>query len=188
MERSRSEGLDVAWNALQTNADDSNKVTPWLATGSVWSPDFKTLTFTIRSGVNWSDGQPFSAADVVYTYMAIKGDPALDLNAIWSADGGPLTSVALQGTDQIVFSFSGPAQTYFFYVADQIPIIPQHIWSKLDQTKPDAEANTAPIGTGPYLIRTAARTTSSTCATPTTGRARPPPRCRRSPKWNIPPS
>jgi ABC-type transport system substrate-binding protein len=56
MERSRSEGLDVAWNALQTNADGSNKVTPWLATGSVWSPDFKTLTFTIRSGVNWSDG------------------------------------------------------------------------------------------------------------------------------------
>jgi peptide/nickel transport system substrate-binding protein len=139
-------------NALQTNADGSNKVTPWLATGSTWSPDYKTLTFTIRSGVKWSDGQDFSAADVVYTYMAIKGDPALDLNAIWAADGGPLTSVALQGTDQVVFTFNGPAQTYFFYVAGQIPIIPQHIWSKLDQTKLDAEANTAPIGTGAYLM------------------------------------
>ena len=139
-------------NALQTNADGSNKVTPWLATGSQWSPDFKTLTFTVRSGVKWSDGQPFSAADVVYTYMAIKGDAALDLNAIWSANGGPLTDVAAQGTDQVVFTFSGPAQTYFYYVADQIPIIPQHIWSKLDQTKLDAEANTAPIGTGPYLM------------------------------------
>src|ERR1700690_3395411 len=39
-------------NPLQTNADGSNKVTPWLATGSTWSPDYTSLTFTIRSGVN----------------------------------------------------------------------------------------------------------------------------------------
>ena len=139
-------------NALQTNADGSNVVTPWLASASTWSPDFKTLTFTIRDGVKWSDGQPFSAADVVYTFNALKADSALDLNALWSADGGPLTSVAAQGSDQVVFTFSGPAQTYFFYVADQIPIIPQHIWSKLDQTKLDTEADTSPVGTGPYLM------------------------------------
>ena len=35
-------------DALQTNADGSNKLTPWLAADSSWSPDFKTLTFTIR--------------------------------------------------------------------------------------------------------------------------------------------
>src|SRR5579864_6443606 len=41
-------------------------VTPLLATGSQWSNGFKTLTFTIRQGVKWSDGQPFTAADVAY--------------------------------------------------------------------------------------------------------------------------
>ena len=141
-------------NILQTNPDGTPKVTPWLATGSTWSPDFTTLTMTIRSGAKWSDGSPFSANDVVYTFNALKADPALDLNALWSVDSGPLTSVTLQGTDQVVFTFNAPAQSYFYYVADQTPIIPQHIWSTLDQTKLDAQADTNPVGTGPYLMTT----------------------------------
>ena len=51
-----------------------------------------------RSGVTWSDGSPFSANDVLYTFNALKADPALDLNALWAVNSGPLTSVALQGT------------------------------------------------------------------------------------------
>jgi peptide/nickel transport system substrate-binding protein len=139
-------------NALQTNSDGSNKVTPWLATDSSWNSAYTTLTFTIRSGVKWSDGQPFSANDVVYTFNALKGDAAIDTNALWDANGGPLTSVALQGTDKVVFTFSGAAQTYFYYVADQTPIVPQHIWSSEDQTKLETFTDTAPIGTGPYTM------------------------------------
>src|SRR5438270_12509462 len=45
----------------------SGKQTPMLASSYKWSSDDKTLTFTIRSGVKWSDGQPFTADDVVYT-------------------------------------------------------------------------------------------------------------------------
>jgi peptide/nickel transport system substrate-binding protein len=141
-------------NILQTNPDGTPKVTPWLATGSTWSPDFTTLTMTIRSGVKWSDGSPFTANDVVYTFNALKADSTLDLNALWAADSGPLTGVTLQGTDQVVFTFNAPAQTYFYYVADQTPIIPQHIWSAFDQTKLDTEADTKPVGTGPYLMST----------------------------------
>jgi peptide/nickel transport system substrate-binding protein len=139
-------------NILQTNADGTPKVTPWLATGSSWSNGFMTLTMTIRSGVKWSDGSPFSANDVVYTFNALKGDAAIDLNALWAADKGPLTSVVLQGSNQVVFTFNAPAQSYFYYVADQTPIIPQHIWSSLDQGKLDANADTSPVGTGPYLM------------------------------------
>ncbi len=132
-----------------------NVVTPWLATGSTWNTDFTTLTFTIRSGVKWSDGQPFSANDVVYTFNALKADAALDLNALWEAERRSAHEAStLQGTDQVVFTFSGPAQTYFYYVADQTPIVPQHIWSSEDQTKLDAFADTTPVGTGPYLMST----------------------------------
>ena len=81
-----------------------------LATSSQWSNGFKTLTFTIRKGVNWSDGKPFSAADVAYTFNAMKSDKAIDLNALWTADGGPLTSVAVKGTNQVVFTFNAPSQ------------------------------------------------------------------------------
>ena len=54
--------------------------TPWLATAWAWSNNDKTLTFTIRNGVKWSDGQPFSAKDVLFTFNLLKKYPALDLN------------------------------------------------------------------------------------------------------------
>jgi len=40
------------------NALQNSKVTPWLATAYAWSNNNKTLTFTIRSGVKWTDGTP----------------------------------------------------------------------------------------------------------------------------------
>ncbi len=135
-------------NILQSN----NPPVPMLATSSQWSNGFKTLTFTIRSGVKWSDGKPFGAADVVYTFNAMKNDKAIDLNALWASDGGPVTSVTAKGTDQVVFSFNAPAQTYFYYVADQTPIVPQHIWSTLNQSKLSSYADTKPVGTGPYTL------------------------------------
>ena len=139
-------------NILQTSSDGSSKVTPWLATKSSWSNNFQTLTFTIRDGVKWSDGQPFSANDVVYTFNALKGDSAIDLNALWQSDKGPLTDVSLQGSNQVVFTFNAPAQTYFYYVADQTPILPQHVWSAFDQSKLDSQGDTSPVGTGPYTM------------------------------------
>jgi peptide/nickel transport system substrate-binding protein len=125
---------------------------PWLATSSQWSNGYKTLTFTIRNGVTWSDGKPFSANDVLYTFNAIKGDKAIDVNAIWSHDGGPLTNVALKGTNQVVFTFNAAAQPYFYFVADLTPIVPQHIWSTLNQSKLSTYSDTNPVGTGPYVM------------------------------------
>jgi peptide/nickel transport system substrate-binding protein len=131
-------------NILKTGS-----VTPWLATSSAWSNNYKTLTFTIRNGVKWSDGQPFSAADVAYTFNAMKTDKAIDLNALWTADGGPLTSVAANG-DQVVLSFNAPSQPYFYLVADETPIVPKHIWAGLNQAKLSSYSDSHPVGTGPY--------------------------------------
>jgi peptide/nickel transport system substrate-binding protein len=127
-------------------------VTPLLGTTYQWSDGFKTLTYTTRSGVKWSDGKPFGANDVVYSFNAMKGDKAIDLDALWKADGGPLTSVAMKGSDQVVFTFDAPSQSYFYYVADQTPIVPQHIWSTLNQSKLDTYNDPSPVGTGPYLM------------------------------------
>ncbi|MGB8179206.1 MAG: ABC transporter substrate-binding protein [Acidimicrobiales bacterium] len=124
----------------------SGKVTPWLASAYAWSNNNQTLTFTIRPGVKWSDGKPFSAADVAYTFNLLKKFPALDVNAVWSV----LKSVAQKGSNQVVFNFSTPAVPYFYYVAGQVPIVPEHLWSKIKNPVTDAISN--PVGTGGYIM------------------------------------
>lgn len=119
--------------------------TPWLATSYAWTNGSKTLTFTIRPGVKWTDGQPFTAADVVYTFNLIHGfKGALDLNAVWSV----LQSVSLKGSNQVVFQFKSSAVPYFYYIADETPIVPEHLWSKVKN--PVNYNDSQPIGTGPY--------------------------------------
>ena len=123
----------------------SGKTTPWLAKSYAWGNGNKTLTFTIRDGVKWSDGKPFSAADVVYTFQLLKKNPALDLNADWSV----LKSVTQNG-NKVVFTFKTAAVPYFYYIADQTPIVAQHIWSTVKN--PTTYKDTKPVGTGPFTM------------------------------------
>jgi peptide/nickel transport system substrate-binding protein len=124
----------------------NDKKTPMLASAYAWSPDNKTLTFTIRSGVKWSDGQPFSAADVAYTFNLLKQNSALDLQSVWTV----LSSVTQDGSDKVVMTFAQSAVPYFYNIADQVPIVPQHVWSTIKD--PVGEPVQTPIGTGPFTV------------------------------------
>jgi peptide/nickel transport system substrate-binding protein len=128
------------------NSLQSGKATPWLASSFAWSNGNKTITFTIRHGVKFSNGSPMTAADVAFTFNLLKKFPALDLNAIWSV----LSSVTQQG-DKVVMNFKTPAVPYFYYIADQVGIVPQSIWSKVSNPVNYADKN--PIGTGAYTVK-----------------------------------
>ena len=70
---------------------DSSQTHPWLATSYAWSNGGKTLTFDLRQGVKWSDGTPFTSADVAYTFNLIKSNAALNESAL------PITSAVAEG-------------------------------------------------------------------------------------------
>jgi peptide/nickel transport system substrate-binding protein len=124
--------------------------TPMLATGYQWSADKKSIVFTIRDGVTWSDGQPFSAADVAFTFNLMKSSPSTDLYALWTGAG--LQSVVAAG-NQVTMTFANPATPYFFNFADQVGIVPQHIFGTGDAAAhPDTWADPSPVGTGPYMV------------------------------------
>jgi peptide/nickel transport system substrate-binding protein len=53
-----------------------------LATAFKSSPDGKQMTITTRDGVKWSDGQPFTAKDVAFTFNLISKTPALDTSGL----------------------------------------------------------------------------------------------------------
>ena len=131
---------------VYVNPLQSGATTPMLATAWQWSNNNKTLTFTIRNGVKWDDGQPMSAADVVFTFNMLKKFSALDLNGIWSY----LSSVTQTGSDQVTMTFNQPAVPDFYYIADQTPIVPQHVWSKIANPVNYTDSN--PVGSGPYTV------------------------------------
>src|SRR6202011_3280828 len=104
---------------VYVNPLQDGKTTPMLASSWAWGAGNKSLTFTIRSGVKWSDGTPMTAADVAYTFNLIKKYPALDLTGAWSV----LSSVTQSGSNQVVMKFKHPAVPAFYYIAGQTPIV-----------------------------------------------------------------
>lgn len=123
--------------------------TPMLATSYKWGAGDKSIVFTIRQGVKWSDTQPFSAKDVAFTFNLMKKVPATDLFSLWTSAG--LQSVTASG-DHVTMDFSRPAQTYFFDFASEVGIVPQHVWSTGDAgANPETWPDTKPVGTGPFI-------------------------------------
>jgi peptide/nickel transport system substrate-binding protein len=119
---------------------------PWLASAYKWSPDGKTLTFTVRSGVRWSDGRPFTGADVAFTFNLLKRNPAMQ-----SAAPGPTplpVSAAASG-DIVTLRFGAPEFANLFLIASTY-ILPEHLWSSVRD--PAAYTDPDPVGTGPYVM------------------------------------
>jgi peptide/nickel transport system substrate-binding protein len=124
----------------------NNAQQSWLSTGYNWSNGNKTLTFVMRNGVKWSDGKSLTAADVVFTFNLMKKFSGLDLQAVWTV----LSGVRAQG-NKVIFSFKQPAVPFFYYIADQNFILPQHIWSKIKN--PVTYSDKSPVGSGPFLLK-----------------------------------
>ena len=131
---------------------------PWLAAGWKVSEDAKTWTLTLRDDVRFSDGAPFTSADVLFSFQAIY-DPRLDspLGTSVRAGGEPLTVRALDERT-IVISLAAPAGAGVALL-DTLPIYPRHtLKAALDAgTFADAWGTSAPLtdlaGLGPYVLK-----------------------------------
>ncbi len=126
--------------------DVQGKGYPWLATAYAWSKDYKTLTFTIRHGVRWSDGQPFTARDVYWT-LAVLGKKAATLDQIGLLTG-KATGVTMPAPDQVAIHFAVGDTTRLFSLVNNTVVVPEHTWSKVKD--PQNWDNPNPVGTGPF--------------------------------------
>jgi peptide/nickel transport system substrate-binding protein len=61
-----------------------------------------------------------------------------------------LSSVTKSGTNKVVLTFGSSAATYFYPIADQVSIVPQHIWQSIKDPVGDTIAS--PVGTGPFTL------------------------------------
>ena len=144
---------------LLVGYDQNLGYTEGFATSWTTSTDGKETTFKIRPGMKWSDGQPATADDVVYTYQLVLDALAAEttlgsgyLDGYVSSAG--VNKVAASDPETVTITTDTPTP---LLLAAYVPILPKHIWSKysLEQIA-NAEAdgffaNDPPVvGTGPY--------------------------------------
>jgi peptide/nickel transport system substrate-binding protein len=136
---------------------ESGEIEPWLAKGFSFNADSTELTLNIRDGVLWSDGQPFTAADVAFTFNLLKDHPDL----IESGGPGNVSTLVASAiaTDPLTVDvkFTSPQPRYVLeHLAVQIwgafTVVPEHIWKDQD---PNTFLNWDPakgwpVFTGPY--------------------------------------
>jgi peptide/nickel transport system substrate-binding protein len=104
-----------------------------------------TYTYRLRKGVTFSDGKPFGAKDVVFTYRTVL-DPRTNNPSRSELDA--VKDVRAVGEDTVVFTLKYPYAPFAHRTVH--PIVPEHIAAGQDvNTGP---FTTAPVGTGPYIL------------------------------------
>ncbi|MFE1268073.1 ABC transporter substrate-binding protein [Streptomyces sp. NPDC058758] len=129
---------EAVYEPLMIHNPADGKDTPWLATSWARSADGRSVTFTLREGVKWSDGKPFTAADVVHTF-------ALQKKLLGGFDY--LTEVTADTPAKVTFHLSKPFSPALYEIGGHF-VTPEHIWSKI--ADPAKDVNATPVGTGPY--------------------------------------
>ena len=104
--------------------------------------DLMSITFVLREGLKWSDGEALTADDVIFTYDYIAKFPALDFISI----GAQLESVEKVDERTVTFHLK-EANSLIANTIVGMPIIPEHVWAEIED--PVTFANENPVGSGP---------------------------------------
>jgi peptide/nickel transport system substrate-binding protein len=130
-------------------AGPNGTLLPDLAKSWTVSADALTYTFTIRTDASWEDGQPVTAADVVFT-VGLAQDPNYSgpLGATWQG----ITATAVSAS-VVRFTLSAPLGGFMRQAL--LPILPEHLLSDTAVTDlADSDFSSQPVGDGPYRIDT----------------------------------
>lgn len=120
-----------------------------LAEDIVPADDGLSVTVTLKEGLLWSDGEPLTADDVVFTYTnkAVRENGAADL--LWVGDQ-PITAEATDDRT-VVFSLPSVSAAALSNIATETYIIPQHIYGEITDFS-GAELDPIAVGSGPYVL------------------------------------
>ncbi len=122
-----------------------------LASGDpTYTDNFTTLTIPLRDGVAWSDGEPFTSADVVYAVETMMSTDGLGAHAFFVDN---VDSVTAPDDLTVVFKLKQPNSRFHTTFLDRwgcTRIFPKHIWEQQDD--PIQFTFNPYIGCGPYKL------------------------------------
>jgi peptide/nickel transport system substrate-binding protein len=116
---------------------------PRLGTVFSWNTDGTQLSITLRTGVKWSDGQPFTSRDVLFTLELLTQHP--EMNGI-GYDG----EASAPDDTHVIIRFKQPAFVRGPQIISRVYIVPEHKWK--DLKTPATDPIDKPVGTGPYTL------------------------------------
>ncbi len=127
-------------------APAADLATKWEASG-----DGLTWTFTLRNDAKWSDGKPFTADDVAYTFNEIVLKP--DLAANGRGNFSALKNVEVVDPQTVKFNLSRPFAALPSYLAYNAGILPKHVFEgQGDPWKLSSFNKGTPVTTGPFKV------------------------------------
>lgn len=141
---------------------ETGEIQPWQAESYSFNDDYTELAIKIRPGVEWSDGQPFTARDVAFTINMLKDNPTL-INGPAMEQWVEAAEVVDDSTVRITLTAPHPRFVLDFLsvqVWGSIIVMPEHIWKDQDPTtfkNLDLEKGW-PVATGPYRLTQASST------------------------------
>ena len=138
--------------------DETATLVPWLVdeiptveNGGV-SEDLTSITWTLREGLLWSDGTPVTAEDVVFTWQYCTAEGT---GCAQEAKFEGITNVEAVDDRTVTITFGAPTPfPWVAFVGAQSPIIQQAQFAECTgaASATCTEANTKPIGTGPFMV------------------------------------
>ncbi len=137
------------------NADENLTPTDGLLAESYdVSRDGKTITFEIKDGIEWHDGEAFTAEDVKFTFEYMAKVPGL--NSVASRTVSSIESIEVDG-DTVTFTFH-TLDPNALMIFSQWPILPKHLLEDSDPiTTQQDQYWQKPIGTGPFMVEEVVR-------------------------------
>ncbi|MGA7673280.1 MAG: peptide ABC transporter substrate-binding protein [Nitrolancea sp.] len=115
------------------------------------SKDGLSVTWKLKQNVTWSDGQPFTAEDVKFTYEYVSNP---DTSATTAGNYVVIDSVEAVDQNTVKINFKNPTPGWFgVFCGDYGRILPQHILKDaVGANARNAPFNLKPVGTGPYVV------------------------------------
>ena len=124
---------------------DESGLVPYLAEDYSVSEDGLTYTFQLRKGVSFTDGTPFTAEDVKFTFDYMKEHPYKWVSVSMVEEA----SVVDEHTVEI--KLNKTYNPFLSDVAGSLPILPKHIWENVTEPETFTEPEAA-ISTGPFIL------------------------------------
>lgn len=141
--------VDLVFDRLLEPSPQVENPIPALATDVTQVDDrAKIWEATIRDGVQWHDGEPFTPEDVAFTIRYYKEGPH-SRNAHHVTQVPQIDAVEVVGDRTVRFECAYPTPTLAKVTFADMPILAEHVWSEVDNPR---EYTGMPVGTGPYEL------------------------------------